>query len=333
MQRIKGIIAMAMVLVSMVGLFSCKSDKSTKAASTGSPQEIIVVAENNLWKSSLGDSITSFFSSSRLGLPQPEPLYNVVQINLEEFNRLFETHRNILAFSIDSTIDKANVEMAYNVWSSPQRVVKITAPTIEMLKESFRLRQKDIFNLYENADIERLQTLYSKSMNIKASEVVRTKFNLKMNIPADYFVAVNKDNFIWLRREANILSQGILIYSYPYTDTIAFNPRKILSVRNQYTSLFVPGPSDSSFMVVADKDIAPVTRTLELKKELAVETRGLWEVKNDFMGGPFVNYTLIDKKNNMVLALDGFVYAPNKDKTDLLKQVQSILLSFEFIEK
>lgn len=333
MQSIKGITAIALVLVSMVGISSCKSDKSTKASSTGSPKEIIIVAENNLWKSSLGDSITAYFSSSRLGLPQPEPLFNIVQINLEEFNRLFETHRNILAISIDSTIDKANVEMAYNVWATPQRVVKITAPTIEMLKESFKLKQKDIFNLYENAEIERLQTLYSKSMNIKAVEAVRAKFNLNMNIPADYYVAVNKENFIWLRREANILSQGILIYSYPYTDTVAFNLRKILSVRNQFTNLYVPGPSDSSFMIVADKDIPPITRILELKKELAVETRGLWEVEKDFMGGPFVNYTLVDKKNNMVLALDGYVYAPNKDKADLLKQVQSILLSFDFIEK
>lgn len=333
MQSKRSLIATALVLLSLVGMFSCNLNKSIKASSTGSSKEIIVVAENNLWKSSLGDSIIAYFSSPRPGLPQPEPLFKLIQINLEEFNRLFETHRNVLAISIDSTLDKSNVELAYNVWSAPQRVVKITAPTIEMLKESFMLRQKDIFNLYENAEIERLQTLYSKSMNIKAVDAVRTKFNLKLNIPADYYVAVNKDNFIWLRREANILSQGILIYSYPYTDTIAFNPRKILSVRNQFTHLYVPGPSDSSFMIVADKDIPPVTRVLELKKELAVETRGLWEVEKDFMGGPFVNYTLVDKKNNMVLALDGYVYAPNKDKADLLKQVQSILLSFDFIEK
>jgi hypothetical protein len=51
------------------------------------------------------------------------------------------------------------------------------------------------------------------------------------------------------------------------------------------------------------------------------------------MGGPFVSYTLVDKKNNMVIALDGYVYAPNKNKADLLRQVQSILLSFEFVDK
>ncbi|PKO95255.1 MAG: hypothetical protein CVU14_11815 [Bacteroidetes bacterium HGW-Bacteroidetes-9] len=86
-------------------------------------------------------------------------------------------------------------------------------------------------------------------------------------------------------------------------------------------------------MVVADEYISPVVRTINLKGERAVEMRGLWEVRKDFMGGPFVSYTFVDKKNNLVVTLDGYVYAPNEAKRDFLKQVQAILLSFEFIEK
>jgi hypothetical protein len=331
MQTIQRISAIALVLAITFSLFSCKSNETTKASSTGKPSEILIVAEDNLWASSLGDTIQNYFDTPRLGLPQPEPLYKVVQIKLDEFKRLFQTHRNVFVISIDSTIAEAKYETGYNVWAAPQRVIKITAPTIELLKQSFLEHQRDIYNLYENAEIERLQTLFSKSNNIKAMELIKKKFNLDMKIPADYYIAVDKDNFLWLRREANILSQGILIYSYAYTDTNAFNPLKILSVRNQFTRLYVPGPSDSSFMIVADAFVKPVSRTIQLKKELAIETRGLWEVEKDFMGGPFINYTMVDRRNNMVLALDGYVYAPNKDKADLLKQVQAVLLSFEFI--
>jgi hypothetical protein len=333
MQKIKSISAIALVLISVVGFISCNSEQATKASATGSPNEIIVVAEDNLWKTSLGDSIKNFFGSSRTGLPQDEPLYKVVQIKLSEFNRIFETHRNVLAITIDSSLSEPKTEMVHNVWSAPQRVVKIAAPSVEMLKTAFNEKKREIFNLYENAEIKRQQDLYAKTLNIKAGEIIREKFNLKMAIPADYFVAVNKDNFLWLRKEANIISQGILIYSYPYTDTASFDPRKILSVRNQFTRLYVPGPTDSSFMVVAENYVTPVNRVLTLKKELAVEIRGLWEVEKDFMGGPFVSYTLVDQKNNMVITLDGYVYAPNKNKADLLRQVQSILLSFEFVEK
>ncbi|HLO89838.1 MAG: DUF4837 family protein [Chloroflexota bacterium] len=333
MIKSKSISALGVAILLLVFINSCKVDNPTKPSSKGSPSEVIVVAEDNLWKTTLADSIKAFFASYRPGLPQPEPLYKIAQIDLEEFDRLFETHRNILTVSIDSSLKDAKFETAYNVWAIPQRVIKITAPTIEMLKTSFEEHRREIYNLYENAEIERLQKQYSKTINIKASSLIKKKFNLEIAIPTDYFVAVEKDNFIWLRKEANTLSQGLLIYRYPYTDTVAYKQQKIIAVRNQFSSLYVPGPSDSSFMIVADQLVQPVSRMLTVKKELAVETRGLWEVAKDFMGGPFINYTLVDKKNNMVVALDGYVYAPNQDKAQLLRQVQSILLTFEFVEK
>lgn len=322
------------ILAVSLAISSCgDSEKVIKAESTGKPSEILVVAEKSLWKSSAGDSVRAFFDGPAVGLPQPEPLYKIAQVEEDEFNRILQTHRNVFIMVIDSSFSKPLVEMRRDIWASPQRVVKITAASIGEIKSSFAEKQIEILNLYDNAEIERLNKLYSKSINLKATEVIKKKFNLSVNVPADYFVAINKDNFLWLRREANRLSQGLLIYTYPYTDTVSFNPLKIQSVRNQFTQLYVPGPSDSSYMVIANEFVSPVARTLSLKNELAIELRGLWEVKKDFMGGPFISYTFVDKKNNMVVTLDGYVYAPNESKSDLLKQVQSILLSYEFIEK
>jgi hypothetical protein len=31
---------------------------------------------------------------------------------------------------------------------------------------------------------------------------------------------------------------------------------------------------------------------------VAYEMKGTWVLKNDFMSGPFINYTIIDKENN-----------------------------------
>lgn len=312
---------------------SCKDDKPVKASSTGSPSELLVVAENNLWKSSLGDSVRSFFNGPVPALPQPEPLYRLVNVKEDEFGRVLKIHRNVLILTIDSAMKQPLVEMRRDVWAAPQSVAKISAKSLSDLKSAFEERKNDFLNLYDNAEIERLQQIYKKSLNLKAAEALKENFNLSMNIPADYFLAKEKDNFLWFRREANKLSQGILIYSYPYTDTNAYNPLKIISVRNQFTELYVPGPSDSSFMVIADEYMEPVSRTLRLKKNLATEIRGLWEVKKDFMGGPFISYTLVDTKNNRVITLDGYVFAPGERKHDLLKQVQAILLSFEFIEQ
>lgn len=335
MKSIKSTIGLlAITTLGILLMNACgNEEKAVMASSTGKPSEILIVSETNVWNSSAGDSVRAYFDGPAVGLPQPEPLYKIAQVEVDEFNRLLQSHRNIFIMTIDSSFSKPLVELRRDIWASPQRVVKITAASLEELKSSFAEKQNEILNLFDNAEIERLNKLYSKSVNLKAMELVRKKFNLAVQIPADYFVAINKENFLWLRREANRLSQGVLIYAYPYTDTIAYNARKIQSVRNQFTQLYVPGPSDSSFMVIADEFIMPVSRTLSLKEELSTEIRGLWEVRKDFMGGPFLSYTFVDKKNNMVITLDGYVYAPNEEKRDLLKQVQSILLSYEFVEK
>jgi len=315
-------------------LNSCnESGNGGKVQSTGKPGEILVVATKPLWKSTAGDSVRTFFAGPAIGLPQPEPLYKVVQVEEDEFNRLLKSHRNIMIMAIDSSLKEPVIEIRRDIWAAPQRVIKISAASIEGLKSIFGQKKDEILNVYDNAEIDRLQKLYSKTININGSEAVKKKFGFSMDIPADYFLAINKDNFIWFRREANRLSQGIIIYAYPYTDTIAYKPAKIVSVRNQFTQLYVPGPSDGSFMVVSDEVIKPEARTITLKGQLATEIRGLWEVRKDFMGGPFLSYTLVDKQSNMVITLDGYVYAPNQNKTELLKEVQSVLLTFKLAQK
>lgn len=321
-------------LLSVLILFAaCNQDKKPHIPeSLGTPSEIVMVSESNLWSSSAGDSIRAFFEGPVPGLPQPEAFYKLIQVKEDGFISILKIHRNVFIITIDSSLQKPALEMLQNVWSKPQRVVKIASPTVEGIKETFEENKDKILNLYDNAEMDRLQKLYSKSKDIEAITAIEKKFGFSLNIPADYFVAIEKDNFIWLRRETNLESQGILIYAYPYTDTVAFNSRKIQSVRNQFTQLYVPGPSDSSFMAIADEYIEPIARSVSLKNQPATELRGLWEVRKDFMGGPFVSYTFVDEKNNMVVTIDGYVYAPGINKLAMLKQVQSILLSFKYID-
>ena len=63
------------------------------------------------------------------------------------------------------------------------------------------------------------------------------------------------------------------------------------------------------------------------KQKFAYETKGTWEVKDDWMGGPFVNYAVRDEKNNRYLILEGFTYAPAVSKRDLQFELESILNS------
>jgi hypothetical protein len=60
------------------------------------------------------------------------------------------------------------------------------------------------------------------------------------------------------------------------------------------------------------------------------EMRGLWEVKVDFMGGPFISWSMVDEKRNRIVTAFGFVYAPKIDKRNQVRKLEGILKGIDF---
>jgi hypothetical protein len=54
-------------------------------------------------------------------------------------------------------------------------------------------------------------------------------------------------------------------------------------------------------------------------------------MENDFMGGPFLHYTLVDEKNNRVIELDAFVFAPKFDKREYLRELEAIVKTVRIV--
>ncbi len=46
---------------------------------------------------------------------------------------------------------------------------------------------------------------------------------------------------------------------------------------------------------------------------------------NDFMGGPYLSYTVLDEETNNLVTLVGFVFEPGKDKRDNMIKLNHIL--------
>ena len=83
-------------------------------------------------------------------------------------------------------------------------------------------------------------------------------------------------------------------------------------------------------MVVEDL-LLPSIENTEVDGHFAMETRGLWRVTNDFMGGSFINLTVYDEDHKQRVMLDGFVYAPDMSKRNLLLELEAILRTFETV--
>ena len=58
--------------------------------------------------------------------------------------------------------------------------------------------------------------------------------------------------------------------------------------------------------------------------------KGTWEVKDQYMAGPFVNYAVRDEANNRYLILEGFTYAPSMQKRNLQFELEAVIQSAKF---
>ena len=148
-------------------------------------------------------------------------------------------------------------------------------------------------------------------------------------VPSGYKLKKKTDNFIWIADEKQYTNQGVFIYKYPATEAEPFSLDNIIRHRNQFLKENVPGMFDGTYMITADY-IPPTVSYLQYKGRSFAQCRGFWEVYNDFMGGPFVSHSFYSQDGKDVIVLEAFVYAPKYDKRQYLRQVESILYSFEW---
>jgi len=311
-------------------LASCRESGSTGPNSTGRGSEIILVCSQPKWDGPVGNTIREALMRNMQGLPEAEPEYTLIFIPEKKFGKILQTHRNILFIDINPENTNSKVETLRNVWSHPQRVIKIKAGSDTAFINIFTTHSDAIRELFNQNERARFRVQNGLSQNLLAEKLLAEQFGLKMVISKDFYLAKKTSDFVWLRAETNANSLGLLIYTFPYTDTTQMNPASVLSTRDHFTKLYIPGPLDGSYMTLEHEYDKPVSRKMLFNNMFALETRGLWKTHGDFMGGPFINYTIVDAPRNRIIVFDGYVYYPNKSKRNYIRQLESIIWGAEF---
>lgn len=322
---------------SILSLTSCNQDKknSGKAASTGGPNEILIVTQNSeQWKGEMGDSIRSAFGKAMPVLSIPEPEFKLVNINEKMLDKqMFKSHHNLFIVDIDKKYNPAYTETHKDLWSTPQMIIKINAPSLEAFLKIFDENKRSELELFRENERIRINNSYSsKFKNINVARDLRKNFNLEMDIPKGYHMAVLESNFAWIRKETTTNSMSILISVMPYSDTNVFNENKIRQSLDLLTKVKIPGPTFGSYQKIADEYVPLQSRRINFNGRYATEIRGLWDLQGDFMGGPFISYTFVDELRNKVITIEGFLYAPKQKKAVMLRELEAILWSTKIIE-
>ncbi len=321
--------------LSLLTLTSCDDGIGNKPNSSGKTAEMIVVTSNQAkWEGSVGDTVRNFFNHDFEVLPQPEPLFELTHIPLATFDEtpMFQSLHNILIIDIDSTLTKSRLDVRKDEWAYPQTVIQISSPNEAEFYSYFETSKTTILGLLMKSERERLINTFSKFKDVEVIEDLKNQLKLTMELPGGFYIAKKTADFMWIRKETPKISQGIMIYMYDFIDTVAFDVSRIVAFRNSMTEEYIPGPSEGSFMTVSQDYLPVISKKIDFNGLFAVETRGLWKLENDFMGGPFISYTLVDEKRNKVVTIDGYVYAPNAPKRDLMIQMEALIYSLEFTE-
>lgn len=297
---------------------------------TGSSGEVLVVMENNLWKSDGGNDLREALEQEYPALPQPEPLFDVIHITSGAFDNLFKMHRSIVITDVSSVHKTAEIKYFENSWAKPQIVVKLLAPDPESLNKLIA-SQKDqlIYNL-QKYDRKRLADLYGSTRDIGIKSILG-KFRINLAVPRGYNIDINTEDFVSLSIETSETSQVLFIYRYPFFDKNDLTTERLIDKRNEFLKKYTVGSRAGSFMTTATL-FPPMVFDLKHNGSDFVEVRGLWELHKGFMGGPFISHSTLDSLSNKIITVEGYVYNPNNKKRNLMRQMEAIVYSFELIK-
>ena len=158
---------------------------------------------------------------------------------------------------------------------------------------------------------------------------IKKKFNIDLLIPSKYEYVMRRRNFIWLKSEIVSGNTSLIIYQIPWK---SINPNNavnnIVKVRDSIGRLYIHGSAYKTQMVT-EEAYSPYFSKTTMNGNITYETKGTWQMKNDFMSGPFINYVIFDKAHKRILVLEGFCYAPSKEKRDLMFELESIIKSIQ----
>jgi hypothetical protein len=304
-----------------------------KPGATGKIGELLVIIDKFYWDSEVGDTIRSIFGKLYPGLANPEKYFTLIQAANSSFLPVMQKHRNILRINISSEFTESKLTISRDVWARPQVVFNAMGADISSVAKVLDEKREYMLNLYEHAELER------QSINVKAysdtmiSRKIKERFNIDLHVPSNsgYTMMRNDVDFVWLEMQSNHNSIGVFVYTYPFVDDSTFTLNYLVNKRDSIMKEKVHGARDSSWMTTT-KFIMP---ELEIKKFKGLqygELRGLWELVNDFMAGPFVSRSYINEKERRIVTVEGYVYAPRFDKRDYVRRVLGIINTFSFVD-
>jgi len=313
-------------VLSLTLLISCDKNASKEKFlpdASGAINNVSVVTENDLWDGRVGEAIRNVLAKPIYGLPQDEPTFTISQIPTSVFSGFVTKNRTVLKIEMNKV---AGITISDNVYAKPQKVIVVSGKTKEEIIDVLKANETKIVDTFKNEEInERLRQM-AKSPH--SFEIIKEKLGLTIQFASVYRKAKETENFFWIRKDITTGTSNLMIYELPY-DAIKRNDsvvNQIIKIRDSIGKAHIEGPIEGSYLIT-ENAYTPFHGETIIDNKPTLETKGIWDVKNAFMGGPFINYAIEDKINKRWVVVEGFAFAPAVEKRNYMLELEAIIRS------
>ena len=317
----------ALITLLIITMLSCADkDKVIMVGSTGRINHVLVVMKNSDWDGDVGSAIRNVVTTPVEGLPQEEHQFSINQVSPKQFNNLFKRTRNILFVGYDSI---NNFYSNKNIYANPQTTLTVLGKNKEDLIDNIYSHKNELISTFKKSDLKLYQRKITKDHHKVRDIETFNKHGFNLKIPISYRKVDDTEDFVWYRYEITKGMLNILAYVVPYNFDENIDVNDILTIRDSIGKKYIPGQFKNTYLMT-EHLYESVFKEVTISDKKAIETRGLWIVKNDFMGGPFLSYTIPDKKNHQLIIIEGFSYSPSAKKRDFVFELEAILKTVVF---
>lgn len=352
-----------------VELKTVENDNSDRVlpSAQGAESTITVVVqnarENDPHIEALKDALGKTYPMTQF---DPEPYFSFRYLEAKNFGDITQRDRYIillansykdgkvtkLAEGIFSTKAMANIRTqedkffvtGHNIWANGQEVMYLAAEDVYVLADKIKANADNLLNHFYQLEFKRIQHNLLRTNEQKSlEERIFRKHQVRIRVPDGYNPAatgIPKDSiaqnagvggFEWLAFDGRESFLSITLCYEDYVSESQLSVDSVVAKRNAI-GRFMPCGDPNSYVgtEMEEAGVAPFQEVIELNGHYAVETHGWWDGVNTFMGGPFVNYAVIDEKRNRVVYIDGFVFAKGEPKRKFLMRLKTIMQTLQF---
>lgn len=324
----------------------------------GTLNDLIIIADDDVWEGPLGDSIRNYYGASYPIMPTPEPIFdlrhfNAEQINSEILRRQLRTYLIIADLSDSKSgttkmikqdlgeerVRKAMEDSGFNStvgrdkWARNQLLIYLFGNSKEAVAASIQSNFNGVANrIYTHDERQLIAKTYAAGMNRFLQNELDRNLGVNAQIPSEFIQAVYKEeqNLMWFRKETKDASMNVVLKKMNYTSENQLTEGKIKEQLNTFGKEFVTTNEEGAYLRVNDWDLPVYTYQRTLNDQYALEIRGIWETENDYMGGPYFSYAILSKDQKDLLYVHCFSYAPGSQKRDIMQQLEQIVHSISF---